>query len=131
MPNVASYPDFITGVADLKARMDKGEISQDSHNKLYADLINRFMKKESFETPWFLREVGLSVGTLRKDPQRVQNFLNYIKKGTPLFGTVKMRRDEILHSYANINVAKKILKWKPKISFKSLVHEMVDFDLNR
>ena len=56
MPNVASYPDFITGVADLKARMDKGEISQDSHNKLYADLINRFMKKESFETPWFLRE---------------------------------------------------------------------------
>ena len=56
MPNVASYPDFITGVADLKARMGKGEISQDSHDKLYTDLIHRFMKKESFETPWFLRE---------------------------------------------------------------------------
>ena len=56
MPNVASYPDFITGVADLKARLGKGEISQDSHNKLYTDLIHRFMRKESFETPWFLRE---------------------------------------------------------------------------
>ena len=56
MPNVASYPDFITGVSDLKARMGKGEISQDSHDKLYTDLIHRFMKKESFETPWFLRE---------------------------------------------------------------------------
>ena len=56
MPNVASYPDFITGVSDLKARMGKGEISQASHDKLYLDLIRRFMKKESFETPWFLRE---------------------------------------------------------------------------
>ena len=62
MPNVASYPDFITGVSDLKARMGKGDISQASHDKLYTDLIHRFMKKESFETPWFLRE----------DPQAVQ-----------------------------------------------------------
>ena len=56
MPNVASYPDFLTGVKDLHNRKDKGEISQDSHDKLYTDLIHRFMKKESFENPWFLRE---------------------------------------------------------------------------
>ena len=56
MPNVAGYPDFLTGVLDLKSKLDKGEISQDSHDKLYTDLIHRFMKKESFENPWFLRE---------------------------------------------------------------------------
>ena len=56
MPSVASYPDFITGVKDLHNRKDKGEISQASHDKLYQDLIHRFMQKESFETPWFLRE---------------------------------------------------------------------------
>jgi len=56
MPSVASYPDFITGVKDLHNRKDKGEISQDSHDKLYQDLIHRFMQKQSFETPWFLRE---------------------------------------------------------------------------
>jgi len=56
MPNVASYPDFLTGVKDLHNRKERGEISQDSHDKLYQDLIHRFMKKESFETPWFLRE---------------------------------------------------------------------------
>ena len=56
LPNVQSYPDFLTGVKDLYMRKDKGEISQDSHDKLYQDLIHRFMKKESFETPWFLRE---------------------------------------------------------------------------
>jgi hypothetical protein len=56
MPNVQSYPDFLTGVKDLQNRKAQGEISQDSHDRLYSDLINRFMKKESFETPWFLRE---------------------------------------------------------------------------
>jgi hypothetical protein len=56
LPNVQSYPDFLTGVKDLHNRKAKGEISQDSHDKLYTDLIHRFMKKESFETPWFLRE---------------------------------------------------------------------------
>ena len=56
MPNVQSYPDFLTGVKDLHNRKDKGEISQASHDKLYTDLIHRFMKKESFDTPWFMRE---------------------------------------------------------------------------
>ena len=56
LPNVQNYPDFLTGVKDLHNRKAKGEISQASHDKLYQDLIHRFMKKESFETPWFLRE---------------------------------------------------------------------------
>ena len=56
LPNVQSYPDFLTGVKDLHNRKDKGEISQTSHDKLYQDLIHRFMKKESFEKPWFMRE---------------------------------------------------------------------------
>ena len=56
MPSVSEYPDFITGVLDLQARRDQGQIGQDSYNKLYQDLIHRFMKKESFDTPWFLRE---------------------------------------------------------------------------
>ena len=56
LPNVQSYPDFLTGVKDLQNRLGKGEISQDSHDRLYQDLIHRFMRKESFENPWFLRE---------------------------------------------------------------------------
>ena len=56
MPSVSEYPDFITGVLDLQARRDQGQIGRDSYDKLYQDLIHRFMKKESFDTPWFLRE---------------------------------------------------------------------------
>ena len=57
MPNVASYPDFLTGVKDLHNRKEKGEISQDSHDKLYQDLIHRFMRKES-SNAWFEDELS-------------------------------------------------------------------------
>jgi len=56
MPNVQEYPDFITGVSDLQAKQKDGTISQESYDKLYAELIHRFMKKESFENPWFFKE---------------------------------------------------------------------------
>ena len=49
MPNVQEYPDFITGVSDLQAKQKDGTISQETYNKLYADLIHRFMKKESLK----------------------------------------------------------------------------------
>jgi len=64
MPNVAEYPDFITGVQDLQAKQKDGAISQESYDKLYAELIHRFMKKESFETPWFIREAPADTGIM-------------------------------------------------------------------
>ena len=75
MPSVASYPDFITGVADLKARRHKGDISQASHDKLYTDLIHRFMRKESFETPWFLREAPGD----NRNTERLKFITSYLK----------------------------------------------------
>tara|TARA_Y100001958_G_C21178531_1_gene508876 strand:+ start:392 stop:1351 length:960 start_codon:yes stop_codon:yes gene_type:complete len=40
-----------------------------------------------------------------------------------------MRPNDNIILKADYRRAKKILRWKPKISFRSLVHEMVDFDL--
>ena len=84
MPNVASYPDFITGVADLKARRHKREISQDSHDKLYQDLIHRFMRKENVESPWFLREAPEDDAI----KNRVITALNKRKAEDPIFDKV-------------------------------------------
>ena len=64
MPNIASYPDFLTGVKDLQNRLSDGQISQESYDRLYAEFIQRFMKKESFETPWFLREAPADAGIM-------------------------------------------------------------------
>jgi hypothetical protein len=65
LPNVQSYPDFLTGVKDLYNRKEKGEISQASHDKLYQDLIHRFMRKEDFQKPWFEKELEEDAMTAR------------------------------------------------------------------
>ena len=76
MPNVQEYPDFITGVSDLQAKQKDGTISQETYDKLYTDLIHRFMKKESFETPWYLREATLQ----RTTPTSVSTYIGNINQ---------------------------------------------------
>jgi len=95
LPNVQSYPDFLTGVKDLHNRKDKGEISQASHDKLYQDLIHRFMRKEDVETPWFM-ESPEGIMSLTKqiqnlppdtDPAILDKINDYIKMATDKTGT--------------------------------------------
>ncbi len=84
LPNVQSYPDFLTGVKDLHNRKDKGEISQASHDKLYQDLIHRFMKKESFETPWFVKEADLSKVSPSSKPKYLGAVNQMLLKNKPI-----------------------------------------------
>ena len=65
LPNVQMYPDFLTGVKDLHNRKEQGEISQASHDKLYQDLIHRFMKEEDFSQPWFKKELDENAMTAK------------------------------------------------------------------
>jgi hypothetical protein len=109
MPNVGSYPDFLTGVKDLHNRKERGEISQDSHDKLYQDLIHRFMKKESFETPWFLRE----------DAQLNEGVFDIIKKITNL---VKINGPIILQKI--IDFIKNKFKKQPQVQENTAVADL-------
>ena len=54
------------------------------------------------------------------------NYKKYIKIDSKLF-----RPNDKVTLKANFNKAKKILKWKPRITFKSLVKEMVEYDLRK
>ena len=55
-------------------------------------------------------------------PRKIRNIIQSIKKiskgGHPEFGKIKLRKDEILKLYPNINKARNKINWKPKISFK-------------
>ena len=62
LPNVGAYPDFLTGVDDLQSRVKQGTLSDEMYKKLYTELLHRFMRRESAETPWFLREQPVGVG---------------------------------------------------------------------
>ena len=85
LPNINAYPDFLTGVQDLQDLLKKGDISPDIHKKLYQDLILRFMKKESFETPWFMREAPADATGIMSAPQAKEKlaFINKILQQNP------------------------------------------------
>ena len=63
-------------------------------------------------------------------PKKVKNIINYINKilkgGYPLFGKIKLRKDEILKVYPDINKAKNKINWRPKISFKKGLKKTID-----
>ena len=67
------------------------------------------------------RSIGKIINIGSGKPRKIKKIIVFINKtvskGTPLFGKIKMRKDEILENYADIKQAAKILRWKPKISF--------------
>ena len=71
----------------------------------------------------------INVGTGK--PKKIKNIIKYIKKilkgGHPLFGKIKLRKDESLKNYANINKAKKVINWKPRISFKKGLAQTIKY----
>ncbi len=52
---------------------------------------------------------------------------NLINSGKPLFGKVKLRNDEIMKLYPNVNKAKKILGWIPHTSLEKGLKKTINF----
>ena len=55
-------------------------------------------------------------------PIKIKKIIEKIKRisnsGHPQYGEIKLRKDEILELYPNIQKAKKLIRWVPKVSFK-------------
>ena len=55
-------------------------------------------------------------------PKKLRNIIKYVQEfsngGYPQFGKIKLRKDEIFKIYASIKKAKKLVNWKPRISFE-------------
>ena len=77
LPNVGAYPDFLTGVEDLQSRVKKGELSDEMYKKLYTELLHRFMRRESAETPWFMNEATIEDASI-EDLKSIQQLLTKI-----------------------------------------------------
>ena len=57
----------------------------------------------------------------------IQQIQNYIKKGKPNYGKIKLRKDEILKLYPNISKIKKFTNWRPNINFKIGLNKKIKF----
>jgi len=57
----------------------------------------------------------------------IQYIRKYVKKGTPLYGKIKFRKDEIKSLYPNISKAKSLLNWQPKINFSKGLNKTINY----
>lgn len=67
-------------------------------------------------------------------PLRIRDLIKKIcfivGSGKPIFGKIKMRKDEIKALYPNIKKAKRILNWKPKISLNDGLKKTIQYYKN-
>ncbi len=54
---------------------------------------------------------------------------NYINLGKPMFGKIKLRKDESLTYYPNIKKAKRLIKWRPLIKFEKGLTQTIKYYL--
>ncbi len=54
-------------------------------------------------------------------PKKIKNVIKYLEKklngGKPIFGKIKIRKDEIMTLYPSIKKAKRLIGWRPKTNF--------------
>ena len=64
-------------------------------------------------------------------PIKIRNLILKISKiigtGKPMFGKIKLRKDEIIKLYPKIDKIKKLLKWKPKINLDQGLHKTINY----
>ena len=71
--------------------------------------------------------INIGSGQPFKIKKIIQNIVRIYKKGKPLFGKIKLRKEEMRRTYPDINKARRILKWNPKISLKQGILKTVRY----
>ena len=61
----------------------------------------------------------------------INSIKNKIKKGKPLFGSIKLRADEPIDSYPDLKNAKKYLKWKPRVKLELGLSKTIEYFKNK
>lgn len=51
----------------------------------------------------------------------------HFKKGNPLFGRIKLRKEEALKIYPDLKNSRNILNWKPRVDFNSGIKKTINF----
>ena len=76
--SIDHYTSFIDRVMDLQSQLEQGNITKTIYDKLYQDIIRKFSKKESAETPWFMNEAPATNTVLFADPQEVDQMASFL-----------------------------------------------------
>ena len=89
----------------------------------FIDLIIKILRSKKINSDIF----NVGSGKPIKVKKAILTIVKKIKKGNPLFGKIKMRKDEKNSLYPNLNKIKKTFKWRPKINFDTGISKTINF----
>ena len=93
------------------------------------DVINAILKTlKNIKTNGEIINIGSNKPVRIKD--LIIRICSLVGSGKPIFGKIKLRKDEIKSLYPNINKAHKILKWGPKISLNTGLKRTIKYYKN-
>ena len=89
----------------------------------FIDLIIKILGSKNIKSGIF----NVGSGKPIKVKTAILTIVKKIKKGIPLFGKIKMRKDEKNSLYPNLNKTKKTFRWRPKINFDIGIGKTINF----
>lgn len=93
------------------------------------DVVNAILKiLKSKKTNGEIINIGS--GKPLRIKELIKKICLIVGAGKPVFGKVKMRKDETMVLYPNIQKAKKILNWRPKISLNDGLKKTIQYYKN-
>ena len=71
--------------------------------------------------------INIGSGKIIKVKKIINKIVNFYKAGKPLFGSIKLRNEEMLRVYPSLFSARKFLGWKSKVSFSKGILKTINF----
>jgi nucleoside-diphosphate-sugar epimerase len=90
------------------------------------DLVDTFFL--AFDNKKVLGKI-VNIGSGKKITIRfiIKKIMNYYNLGKPKFNEIKLRKEEMMKVFPDLINAKKILKWRPKFSFKQGLKKTLNY----
>jgi nucleoside-diphosphate-sugar epimerase len=71
--------------------------------------------------------INIGSGHPLKIKDVIAKIVHHFRTGRPLFGTIKLRKEEILRVFPDLENSKKYLNWQSKINFKTGLKKTMNF----
>ena len=71
--------------------------------------------------------INVGTGKVKKLKNIINVIKNKIKGGKPQYGIIKLRKDEIINVSPDLKCSKKILNWKPKVTFNQGLNNTIRY----
>ena len=102
----------------------KGEQLRDY---LYVKDFNRAVIKTFGNNDAYGEVINVASGVPISIKEVINNVQKIIGRGKPIFGGLNYRNGESMELYADIEKARKILKWEPKYKFNEVIRNVINW----